>query len=52
MIHEILSVAETSSGAIMFALITIIVSVSAIWAAVQAYKAWRTFRRMIKGRSN
>ena len=52
MIDELVYAAETSSGAILFALITIVVGISAIWAAVQAYKAWRTFGRMIKGRSN
>lgn len=52
MINELVSAAETSSGTILFAMITIVVGISAIWAAVQAYKAWRTFGRMIKGRSN
>ena len=53
MINEIVSAAGTSSGAVVFAMITIMVGISAIWAAVQAYKAWRTFRRLIdQGRSH
>jgi len=52
MIDEILSGVETPEGTLMFAMITIIVGISAIWAAVQAYKAALTFRRMMKGRSN
>lgn len=53
MINELVSAAETSMGTVLFAMITIAVFISAIWAAVQAYKAWKTFRRFIdQGRSN
>jgi len=52
MINEIMSAAETSSGAVLFAMIMIIVWISAVWAAVQMYRAWKTFRRLVRGRSN
>ena len=52
MINEIVSAAETSSGAIIFVLILIIVLISAAWAAVQMYRAWKTFRQFVRGRSN
>ena len=53
MINEIVSAVETSLMTVLFAMILIAVWISVIWAMVQAYKAWKTFRRFVgKGRSH
>lgn len=55
MINELMLMpaAETNSGTVLFSLIIIVIGISAIWAAIQTYKAWKTFRRLIdQGRSH